>query len=466
MTSEDVLHNFWVPALNGKRYLVPGQTTLLRLQADEPDEFLGPMRGVLRPLPLPDAGPGEGGDRGRILGVGRRSTAAGREAPAEGTPAAAGMDVFLNRGCTQCHNIDAINEIEQSAFNGPDLTHFMDRGVLAGAYQGILGREPQDLASQPPEVEAGQLHAQSRFDSTGDRRLGCFPGDADMTAIADRPTTIFRRPTAETGFWSWVTTVDHKKIGIMYGYTAFIFFIVGGLEALLLRIHLASAESNFLSAADYNGLFTTHAVTMIFLVMMPMSAAFMNYLLPLMIGARDVAFPRLNALSYWIFLFGGIFLYSGLIFSGIDPPNGVAGIPGNLDPSDVRQLRSDARRWLVHVSAQRRGPLLAQHLARLCRHRAPDPRHRLADLVRQLHRHLLQPASQGHAAPPGAGVHLDDAGRGVLASVLATDHRHRLVHGDVRPTIRHALLRCHAPAATRSSGSTCSGCSAIRRSTS
>ena len=160
-----------------------------------------------------------------------------------------------------------------------------------------------------------------------------------MTAVADRPTTIFRRPTAETGFWSWVTSVDHKKIGIMYGYTAFIFFIVGGVEALLLRIHLANAESTFLSAADYNGLFTTHAVTMIFLVVMPMSAAFMNYLLPLMIGARDVAFPRLNALSYWIFLFGGIFLYSGLLFSGIAPPTGVVdGIPGNLDPSDVRSI--------------------------------------------------------------------------------------------------------------------------------
>ncbi|HEY7564679.1 MAG TPA: cytochrome c oxidase subunit I [Acidimicrobiia bacterium] len=159
-----------------------------------------------------------------------------------------------------------------------------------------------------------------------------------MTTAAQKPTTIFRRPVAETGFWSWVTTVDHKKIGIMYGYTAFIFFVVGGLEALLLRIHLASAESDFLTAADYNGLFTTHAVTMVFLVIMPMSAAFMNYLLPLMIGARDVAFPRLNALSYWIFLFGGIFLYSGLLFSAVVPPEGALGVPGNLDPADARSF--------------------------------------------------------------------------------------------------------------------------------
>ncbi|HUO46114.1 MAG TPA: cytochrome c oxidase subunit I [Acidimicrobiia bacterium] len=161
-----------------------------------------------------------------------------------------------------------------------------------------------------------------------------------MTAAAERPTTIFRRPAAETGFWSWVTTVDHKRIGVLYGYSAFLFFIIGGLEALLLRVHLASAESNFLTAAEYNGLFTTHGVTMVFLVVMPMGAAFFNYLLPLMIGARDVAFPRLNALSYWIFLFGGIFLYSGILFSGVAAPLGIEGVPGNLDPSDQTTLGS------------------------------------------------------------------------------------------------------------------------------
>ncbi|HUO46856.1 MAG TPA: cytochrome c oxidase subunit I [Acidimicrobiia bacterium] len=159
-----------------------------------------------------------------------------------------------------------------------------------------------------------------------------------MTAAAERPTTIFRRPAADTGFWSWVTTVDHKRIGVLYGYSAFFFFLIGGLEALLLRVHLASAESNFLTAAEYNGLFTTHGLTMVFLVVMPMGAAFMNYLLPLMIGARDVAFPRLNALSYWIFLFGGIFLYSGILFSAVAAPLGIEGVAGNLDPSDQTAL--------------------------------------------------------------------------------------------------------------------------------
>jgi cytochrome c oxidase subunit 1 len=155
-----------------------------------------------------------------------------------------------------------------------------------------------------------------------------------MTATAERPqTTIFRRPSAKTGLWSWITTVDHKRIGIMYGYAAFTFFIVGGVEALLLRIQLAQANSEFLTAGAYNALFTMHGTTMIFLFVMPAGAAFMNYLLPLMIGARDVAFPRLNALSWWIFFFGGIFLYSTFFFGTSLAPvgvDGVGGIDGNL----------------------------------------------------------------------------------------------------------------------------------------
>jgi cytochrome c oxidase subunit 1 len=127
---------------------------------------------------------------------------------------------------------------------------------------------------------------------------------------------LLRRPTATTGFWSWVTTVDHKRIGILYGYTAFIFLLVGGAEALLIRLQLARPNGQVLSAEQYDQIFTMHGVTMIFLVVMPLGAAFFNYLLPLMIGARDVAFPRLNAFSYWVFLFGGIFLYSSFVLGG------------------------------------------------------------------------------------------------------------------------------------------------------
>ena len=110
------------------------------------------------------------------------------------------------------------------------------------------------------------------------------------------------------GVWGWITTVDHKRIGILYGVTAFVFLLVGGLEALLIRLQLARPDGAVVSAGTYNELFTMHGTTMVFLAVMPLNAAFFNYIVPLMLGARDVAFPRLNALSYWIFLFGSLFL--------------------------------------------------------------------------------------------------------------------------------------------------------------
>ncbi|HEX9718080.1 MAG TPA: cytochrome c oxidase subunit I [Actinomycetota bacterium] len=125
-----------------------------------------------------------------------------------------------------------------------------------------------------------------------------------------------RRPTATTGFWSWITTVDHKRIGILYGFTAFLFFLIGGIEALLIRLQLARPDGTVLSAEAYNEFFTMHGITMIFLVVMPLSAAFFNYLIPLQIGARDVAFPRLNAFTYWAFLAGGLFIYSSFFLGG------------------------------------------------------------------------------------------------------------------------------------------------------
>src|SRR2546428_780090 len=112
---------------------------------------------------------------------------------------------------------------------------------------------------------------------------------------------------------SWITTVDHKRIGILYGVTAFAFFLLGGLEALLIRLQLAAPDAHVVSAETYNALFTMHGTTMVFLAIMPLNAAFFNYMVPLLIGARDVAFPRLNALSYWILLFGGLFLNASFL---------------------------------------------------------------------------------------------------------------------------------------------------------
>ena len=137
-----------------------------------------------------------------------------------------------------------------------------------------------------------------------------------------RSRSFLARPTDQvTGWWSWVTTVDHKRIGILYGVTAFIFFMVGGIEATLVRLQLAVPTNPMIDADTYNQLFTMHALTMIFLALMPMAVAFFNYIVPLQIGARDVAFPRLNALSYWIFLFGGILLNLGWLV-GAAPDSG------------------------------------------------------------------------------------------------------------------------------------------------
>ena len=150
------------------------------------------------------------------------------------------------------------------------------------------------------------------------------PSTVPAIAGADAPQLVtpassygvFRRPVTTTGWRSWLFTVDHKKIGLMYGGAALVFFLIGGIEALLIRTQLASPDNTVLSASLYNQLFTMHATTMIFLFVMPVTAGFANYMVPLQIGARDVAFPRLNAFGFWCFLAGGIFLNTSWLLGG------------------------------------------------------------------------------------------------------------------------------------------------------
>mgnify|MGYP003306679646 FL=1 len=126
-------------------------------------------------------------------------------------------------------------------------------------------------------------------------------------------TSVIPRPTSYAGLWGWVTTVDHKRIGVLYGVTAFIFLLFAGIEAGVIRMQLASADNDLIGAGRFNEMFTMHATTMVFMVIMPMSVSFFNIVIPLAIGARDVAFPRLNALSYWIFLFGGVLMHMSFV---------------------------------------------------------------------------------------------------------------------------------------------------------
>lgn len=143
-----------------------------------------------------------------------------------------------------------------------------------------------------------------------------LPSGADVVDADVEPTGVFRRPQSTHGWRAWLTTVDHKKIGIMYGAGAVFFFIIGGVEALLIRMQLWSPRGELLSADLYNQVFTMHGTTMVFLVVMPIGAAFANFLMPLQVGARDVAFPRINAFSFWTFLVGGLFLNTSWLLGG------------------------------------------------------------------------------------------------------------------------------------------------------
>jgi cytochrome c oxidase subunit 1 len=169
--------------------------------------------------------------------------------------------------------------------------------------------------------------------------------------IAARPVpeiTVSRVERDPRGWRAWVGTTDHKRIGVLYLITAFAFFLIGGVEALLMRVQLGTPNNTFLTPERYNEILTLHGTTMVFLFVMPMMAGFANYFVPLMIGARDMAFPRLNALSYWLFVAGGIVFYASLIFS---PPE--AGWTSYAPLSDNLYLPNggiDAWIFLVHLT--------------------------------------------------------------------------------------------------------------------
>ncbi|HTJ02443.1 MAG TPA: cbb3-type cytochrome c oxidase subunit I [Methylovirgula sp.] len=136
--------------------------------------------------------------------------------------------------------------------------------------------------------------------------------------IRQRLTAIWE---TKPGFIGWLSSVDHKEIGLRYIVTAFIFLLLGGIEALIMRLQLAQPNEHLLTPTQYNQLFSTHGVSMIFLYALPVLSGFSNYLFPLVLGSRDMAFPRLNALSYWIFLASGIFIYVGFAI-GAGPNDG------------------------------------------------------------------------------------------------------------------------------------------------
>jgi cytochrome c oxidase subunit I len=152
----------------------------------------------------------------------------------------------------------------------------------------------------------------------------------------------------EQGWTSWFTTTDHKRIGIMYMVLTFVFFCLGGVEALMIRLQLGAPNNTLVTPQTYNQLFTMHGTTMIFLFVVPMMAGLANYFLPLMIGARDMAFPRLNALSFWLLLAGGIVFYASIFWN--PPEAGWTSYPPLSSALYSPSGGQDAWIYLIHLT--------------------------------------------------------------------------------------------------------------------
>ena len=172
-----------------------------------------------------------------------------------------------------------------------------------------------------------------------------------VSELVARPApqlTAHRVTPRPRGWTSWTSTTDHKRIGVLYLVTSFVFFLLGGVEALLMRLQLGAPNNTLIDPQIYNQLLTMHGTTMIFLFVVPIWAGFANYLIPLMIGARDMAFPRLNALSYWLFLAGGLVFYSSLFFN--PPEAGWTAYPPLSGSTYLEHGGTDAWIFLVHLT--------------------------------------------------------------------------------------------------------------------
>ncbi|TMK98391.1 MAG: cytochrome c oxidase subunit I [Actinobacteria bacterium] len=169
------------------------------------------------------------------------------------------------------------------------------------------------------------------------------------TAVAPLPQVSADRIAPEARGWtSWITTTDHKRIGVLYMVTTFVFFCLGGVEALMMRLQLGTPDNTLVAPVIYNQLFTMHGTTMVFLFVVPMMAGLANYFVPLMIGARDVAFPRLNALSYWLLLTGGIVFYASLFFN--PPEAGWTSVVPLASSTYSPSGGEDAWIYLIHLT--------------------------------------------------------------------------------------------------------------------
>ena len=263
-------------------------------------------------------------------------------------------------------------------------------------------------------------------------------------AVRPVPQVIAHEVTAprQTKRWvDWILTTDHKRIGIMYLVTTFVFFGLGGIEALLMRLQLGVPNNTLISNQHYNQLLTMHGTTMVFLFVVPVMAGFGNYFVPLMIGARDMAFPRLNALSFWLLLFGGIVFYATLFYQ---PPE--AGWWSYPPLSSIQFSPSggqDAWIFLIHITGISSLVGAINFYATIVNMRAPGMSWGRLPLFVWTILDLRDPADHRAAARRRRGHDAAD-----------------------RPALRDHTSSTPRTTARRCCGSTCSGSSATPRSTS
>ena len=261
----------------------------------------------------------------------------------------------------------------------------------------------------------------------------------DVVAQSRGPadTNIYDSPRG----WRALSSVSHKTVGQRFVVTGLVFFVLGGIEALLMRVQLMQPEFDFLNAEQYNQIFTLHGSTMMFLFAVPVIEGMANYLIPLLIGARDLPFPRFNAFNYWMYLFAGLLLYSSILFDAVPDAGWFAYTPlsGPVYSSGIRD-------GLLAGRCHARGDLCDRGVDRV---------------------HRLDPQDQGpgHVAEPDADPGLVDAGH-------LGDARRRLHAPGRRQPAPGVATGCWAPrsstrrwAAATCCGSTSSGSSAIPRST-
>ena len=491
MGTADVVHSFWPPRFAGKRDVFPNRETRLWFKAEQAGEYPGPVRRVLRHPARAHGVPGAGADARGVPGLGgahadarrqargrrarRRPTRSGPPAPAAhtagrpdkpGAPAKAaaairrrpprrprtpptppGEKLFLAKGCVGCHSLDAVDA--PKGMIGPNLANVGARSYIGAGTLQEHRREPRPLDPESAGDQEGRADAQPRRERPR-RPSRSSPTSALTNNRARMATTALDQQRAHaaaghaetTGLWSWLTTVDHKRIGILYGVTAFVFFLMGGIEALLIRIQLGSPNNTFVSPETYNQLFTMHGTTMIFLAIMPLVAMFFNFLIPLQIGARDVAFPRLNAFSYWVFLFGGLFINSSFLF-GAAPNGGWFGYANLTTRQYSPGLNIDF--WMLGLQILGIASLAAAF-----------------NFIVDDHQH----ARAGHEADAHADVHLDERSSPSSCSCWPSRSSRSRWSCSCSTASSAPTSSCPPAAATRCSGSTCSGSSVTPRSTS